>query len=435
MRPPPNTILIALGLLGLGLIGFLLWQSEGPSRRAIARHPSSPPPEEKLLKTTEAEKADEDKVVLGDVEAVPFQELYGVLSRRSPEEIAELARQLKNLPKSPATKAKIAAFFKAWATLDASAAFAFANSLRPDLRSEAFSAVLEGADASVAGSLVPAIGKLDKESLPPNEKALLLARAVGKWSQLDPAAAAKFLDSSGLRGMNFSMAYDQVASNWAARNPITALSWAREQASKGERFATSGAITGWWKNDPAAAEAYVASHLATREDWQLASTLASNIFGEDPERAKEWVRQLPNEDARRQADIGLAIQWGFSDPAAATKWAATLPPGECQQTLAETVGLWAQQDLAAAAKWLGSYEGAGRDEAVDNFSLSIASKDPAGALTWAATISNPKTRAFAEQRLVSVWLKRDPAGARNWIQNSSLSAEEKSRLLALPSEP
>ena len=87
-------------------------------------------------------------------------------------------------------------------------------------------------------------------------------------------------------------------------------------------------------NDPAAAEAYVASHLATREDWQLASTLASNIFGEDPDRAKEWVRQLPNEDARRQADVGLAIQWGFSDPAAATKWAATLPPGEGQQTLA-----------------------------------------------------------------------------------------------------
>ena len=387
------------------------------------------------MKTTEAEKAEEDKVVLGDVEAVPFQELYGVLSRRSPEEIAELARQLQNLPKGPASEARIAAFFKAWATLDASAAFAFADSLRRDLRSEAFSAVLEGADPSAAGALVPAINDLPKESLPPSEKALLLSRAVGKWSQLDPAAAAKFLESSGVRGMNFSTAYHQVASNWAARDPIAALAWAREQTSKGEHFATSGAITGWWKNDPAAAEAYVASHLGTREDWQLASTLASNIFSEDPERAKEWVRQLPNEDARRQADAGLAIQWGFSDPAAATKWAATLPPGECKQALAETVGLWAQQDLSAAAEWLGSYQGAGRDEAVNNFSLSAAAKDPAVALTWAATISDPKTRAFAERGLASQWLKRDPPAARNWIQNSSLPADEKSRLLAPPSGP
>jgi hypothetical protein len=426
-------ILIPLSLLGLGLIGFLLWHGGAPSHPASARHYSSPP--ESLMKTSEAEKAEEDKIVLGDVEAVPFQELYGVLSRRSPGEIAELARQLQNLPKSPAAKAKIAAFFKAWATLDASAAFAFANSLRPDLRSEAFSAVLEGADASVTSSLVPAISKLDKESLPPNEKTLLLARAVGKWSQLDPVAAAKFLDSSGLRGMNFSMAYDRVASNWAARDPVAALSWAREQASKGDRFATSGAITGWWKNDPAAAEAYVASHLATQEDWQLASTLASNIFGEDPERAKEWVRQLPNEDARRQADVGLAIHWGFSDPAGATKWAATLPPGEGQQTLAETVGLWAQQDLPAGAEWLGSYEGAGRDQAVDNFILTVAAKDPAGALTWAATISDPKTRVSAEQRLASEWLKRDPPAARKWIESSSLPAEEKSRLLAPSSGP
>jgi hypothetical protein len=75
-------ILIPLSLLGLGLIGFLLGHGGAPSHPASARHYSSPP--ESLMKTSEAEKAEEDKIVLGDVEAVPFQELYGVLSRRSP---------------------------------------------------------------------------------------------------------------------------------------------------------------------------------------------------------------------------------------------------------------------------------------------------------------------------------------------------------------
>jgi hypothetical protein len=434
MRPPVNARLIALSVLGFGSLAFLVWQREAllQAPDASGQHAA----EARASSTaSEQTKAEENKLILGGVAAVPFEEVYGVLSRRSSEEIAELARQLQNLPKGPATEIRIVAFFKAWAALDSSAAFASAGMLRRDLKSAALKAVLEGADASGAGLLIPAIADLPKESLRSSEKAQLLARAIGKWSQVDPVAAAKFLASSGERGMNFSMAYNSVASNWAARDPAAALAWARQAATKGERFAISGAITGWWKNDPTAAEAYVASHLATREDWQLASTLASNIFSEDPERAKEWVSGLPNEEARKQATAGLTIQWGFSDPAAATEWASTLPAGERDQSLAETIGLWTAEDPAAAAQWLGSYDGPGRDQAINNFSLNVAFKDPAAALTWAATISDPKMRASAERSLAGAWLKRDPQAARSWIENSSLSVEEKSQLLVSSTGP
>lgn len=432
MRPPTNAFLAALGIIDLGLIALLVWHQETRTTEpTVRRHERAPTTRSA---TSDQTKAEEDKILLSDA-AVPFPEVYGILARRSSEEIAAFARQLQNLSRGPATEARIGAFYKGWAALDASAAFASARSLRPELKGPAFNAVLDGADASVVGSLIPAINELSKESLPPNTKSLLLARAVGKWSQVDPAAAARFLESGDLRGMNFSTAWHQVASNWAASDPVAALTWARQAAAKGDRFVTSGAITGWWKNDSAAAEAYVASHLATRDDWQLASTLASNMFSEDPERAKEWVSQLPNEDARKQAATGLAIQWGFSDPAAATKWASTLPASEREQTLAETIGLWATENPTAAAEWLGSYEGAGRDQAINNFSLNVAPKDPAVALTWAATISDPKTKASAEQRLASGWLQQDPQAARNWIQNSSLSAAEKAQLLAPSTGP
>ena len=46
-------------------------------------------------------KGEENKIILGDVAAVPFQEVYRWLSHRTPEEIAELARQLQSLPKNP----------------------------------------------------------------------------------------------------------------------------------------------------------------------------------------------------------------------------------------------------------------------------------------------------------------------------------------------
>jgi hypothetical protein len=426
MKRPKFIGLILLGACTLVLLGFLIrHQVTNKSPDGALRHAAT----DHSAMASRRTKAEETKINLGDVAAVPFQELYGLLARRTPEEIAALARQLQSLPRNPKSEAKIAAFFKAWATLDATAAFAAATSFQPELRSAAIGAVLDGADASVAGTLATSINELPEGIRPPSMKTNLLARAVGKWSQADPVAAAKFLDSSDEHGINFSMAWNEVASNWAAIDPVAALAWARQDAKEGERFAMSGAITGWWKNDPSAAEAYVTSHLATKEDWELASTLASDMFNEDPERAKKWVSQLPNDDARKQATLRLAIQLGFSDPAIAAKWSATLPDEERTVALAESVGMWAQQDPAAAGQWLASYDGPGRDVAVQGFTLNVASKDPATALSWAATISDPELRASSEQRIAGDWLKQNPQAAAAWIQNSSLPPEEKTRLL------
>src|SRR5207248_2345849 len=61
-------------------------------------------------------------ILLGDIVTVPFQELYGVLSTLSPQQLHDLAAQLKSLPAGKDTNAKVTAFFKAWAHLDPIAA-------------------------------------------------------------------------------------------------------------------------------------------------------------------------------------------------------------------------------------------------------------------------------------------------------------------------
>ena len=48
-------------------------------------------------------------ILLGNIVTVPFQELYGVLSNLSPQQLNELAVQLKNLPDGKETNAKVAA--------------------------------------------------------------------------------------------------------------------------------------------------------------------------------------------------------------------------------------------------------------------------------------------------------------------------------------
>jgi hypothetical protein len=234
--------MIVLGVCAFVLLGFLLRHEranesrDGATRREGADHPAT---------ASRLTKAEENKIILEEVAAAPFQELYGLLSHRTPEEIADLARQLQSLARNPKSEAKIAAFFKAWATLDAAAAFAMAKSFRPELRSDAIGAVLDGADASVTGMLVASINDLPKSSLSPSMKSILLARAVGKWSRIDPVDAAKFLDSSDNQGMTFSMAWNEVASNWAGIDPVAALAWAGQAPKDSGRFAMQGVITGW----------------------------------------------------------------------------------------------------------------------------------------------------------------------------------------------
>ena len=49
-------------------------------------------------------------ILLGNIVTVPFQELYGVLSDLSPQQLNELAVQLRNLPDGKETNAKVAVF-------------------------------------------------------------------------------------------------------------------------------------------------------------------------------------------------------------------------------------------------------------------------------------------------------------------------------------
>ena len=61
--------------------------------------------------------------------------------------------------------------------------------------------------------------------------------------------------------------------------------------------------------------------------------------------------------------------------------------------------------------------------------MNIAENDPAAAAAWAATISDQNIRDPVLQSVATQWLSRDAAAARGWIQSSSLSDTQKTRLL------
>ena len=378
-------------------------------------------------------QAEANKIVLGDIATVPFQELYSVLSARSAQEMAELATQLNDLPPGRDTKTKIATFFTAWAHLDARAALTAALTLKTaDAKDSAITAVVRGADAISAKSLVEVISQLPADALPAWQKTKSLNNAMTKWSEVEPAAAAKFLDQVSTRDPESVGARMTIAQNWAASDPAAALAWAAGQGDGREgKISMSGVIMGWWNTDPRAAEAYIVEHADTL-GFQPLMQIVAQLSRQDPERAKEWAKSLPTAETRRMAAINVAMQISNTDPKGASEWAATLPEDVRGRTLEGVMSRWARNDSRGAGEWLNGLNGAVRDEAVSAYSSIVGASDPATALTWATTVSDPTRRTAAVERVVAGWLRRNPNEAKTWIQNSQLPDEEKTKLLSIP---
>ena len=419
--------LILLGVCTLVLLGFLV-RNEGTKKRPIdnARQASA----DHSAIGSRLTKSEKDRLLLGNIAAVPFQELYSLLSKQTPEEIAKLAEQLQTLPRSRASEAKVVAFFKTWAAFDAKAALASAIALRDArFRSAAIAVVLRSADAAAASALAHSINDLPAGALSPSDKINFVSSAVTKWSSLEPVAAAQFLDAIGAKGLDYTSAFNSTAANWATQDPAAALAWAQQHPDGYGNLALQGALNGWWQTDPKAAEAYVASLPDASGRQETTMSFANMLFRSDPAHARQWVSQLQSVDARKAANSAIAQSWAQDDPEAATRWAANLPQDERGIALGGAARFWAKEDPKRAGDFLNSLGGPMRDEAVGFFSATLAYEDSGLALNWAATISDPSMRQKSEEMIASEWLKQNPAAAKDWIQNSSLPEVEKARLL------
>ncbi len=426
---------LVCGLAGI-LLGYLLGRGAASSGPGKTVHSSSHSAEQvAAAEATRASSAEAARrILLGNIAAVPFQELYGLLAEQKPEEIAQLAAQLRALPEGRDKEQRIAAFFKAWAHLDPTAALAAAVEFKsPEAREMALWSTIEGADANAAAALAGSIERLPNEVLSAMQKSTVLSAAIGKWAQVDAPAAAEFLGRSPAAGIGFTPVYNQVAQSWAASDPAAALNWAYEhRMGLSGMSALSGAMSGWWQKDPAAAQAYAAAHVTGPEGQQFISAITSEMTRQDPHKAIDWANNLSTPEAREKSYGMIAIQWAMNDPEAAVSWAASLPNDMVPMTLGSSLSFWAQTDPAAAGEWLQSVSGPARDEAARTYSTPVAERDPEAAGAWAMSIGDPGKRSSAVAQVYGQWKEQDAAAAQAWIEGSALTAEEKAKLLAPP---
>jgi hypothetical protein len=79
----------ALGIVSIALLARgNLWKTNVVSRNNGAASAS----EERRSQKDRLTSAEQEKIILGNITTVPFQELYDLLAKRNPEEIAALTR-------------------------------------------------------------------------------------------------------------------------------------------------------------------------------------------------------------------------------------------------------------------------------------------------------------------------------------------------------
>ncbi len=158
--------------------------------------------------------------------------------------------------------------------------------------------------------------------------------------------------------------------------------------------------------------------------------VARDFARKDPEAAASWVEAFAENDYAAGAISRVGGQWGRQDPEAAVGWLEGISEGRGQQEGLRTVfGDWEDTNPAKAGEYLTAMPRSDkRDAAISGFSSGYAWQDPQMAIAWAGDISEPNLRQQSLTRAGQIYFRRDPEGARTWLETSGLPAETQAKI-------
>ncbi len=152
------------------------------------------------------------------------------------------------------------------------------------------------------------------QTLPQQDKSMLVPLLVGRWAELDPKAAVAYAESFPAGSFR----------NWALNS----------------------AISGWAERDSAAATTWAQQLPPGPARDQAMQTIISALADKDPQAALTFLQNLPANRKRQNLYWPIFSRWTMNDPLAAAERAAQLPAGTSRDTALQVVGSnWANQEL------------------------------------------------------------------------------------------
>jgi hypothetical protein len=229
----------------------------------------------------------------------------------------------------------------------------------------------------------------------PAQRAQAMGKVLAAIAQTDPSRAMAQLMKLPSGEMRTNI-LSEVAQSVAALTPTAALDWLNDIDDKSVQLEAAQSLS--WslarRNVEAAADLIDRVPKEARPQWINAVALAYAEL--DVERGRQWVRRYGSESSQtavqfartvalrnpeaalqlvddvtddRERDrllVGVLGPLAGHSPAVAARWAEKVTDEEMRmRSIGEVAAIWAQYDLPAARKWIGSLEdGSAKDQAL-----------------------------------------------------------------------
>lgn len=259
---------------------------------------------------------------------------------------------------------------------------------------------------------------------------------LGLWASKNPEEAAAYYVAHREK-LSIGEVSD-IAKQWGETNREAAWAWAFTLTS-GERVKAREALLEiLMKTDIALAVEKLTSlpgEEQVRKTQKYSSdSLYTKIVGEwaakDREAVKEWMKRLPSEQ-QEEAFRGVIRAFSLKEPEQAMTWVLEDLNKEDPRslfTVGEVMGNWQNKNSAAVKQWIREHpEGNWKNNLVQQYAFGRnASGDIRQDIAFIEEMGLPKEkRQEAISNLVSDWRQQNNKEATEWVNSSSLSAEEK----------
>lgn len=301
------------------------------------------------------------------------------------------------------------------------------------------------------------------EGLPKVEAIRSIAIAYARTNPLAAATAALKMKPGRARTEAVSL----ISETWARNNINEALKWANDlPPGPLKQTALRSIYFVWVHSDPAAASAIVqnlpsgdtktalliniaqnwavtdrqaaikwAQSLHVDAEKDLAIVIATESWADyEPEAALQFALNLPAPELRRRAVVIALERWATQDPQRAFAKAARLAdPILQEQGIVRVLDVCAPINPVAASQWIEQLLGGTTvwDKAIEAYVEAVHTWQPEAAARLAVKAKDPTARERTIEKAMTLWLKLDPAAAKQWLADAEIPDETKQRLNSL----
>jgi hypothetical protein len=366
-----------------------------------------------------------------------FEQLYESLHSASTEMRDKLQEQLEALPPGPKRNAALRSFYRTLVQLDpVAAANAVRKSADKQTRAIALDAIVGAAPHCAMDEMAKLLLEMPRERIE-SHSFNYLEDVFNRWSRIDPAAAAKFLEEHPNDGV--SEYAGAILWNWAGFDPKAAKEWLDQQLPRDDASALMrDFVTGWFEVDRSAAANFALAHAEDPDFEDAVRSVASSFYPDFPDATRDFIYQIPNDDMKAKvlseiAWVGNGIKRGDADdwkhsPRVVADWMVSFPPDLIGDALRTLVERWKELDAPDLLAWMSQLPGDVREVAVSKYSFSnkLSLDDEVALVTGMSDVS---LREQLLRQLMGEILSTEEA--KKMVQESQLSPEQKAYLLKL----